>query len=112
MAFGEALNLYRTQLEGNPALKPASKPYRQNCIEALLKSWPGLGERARSGNPAMRVRKVKVVAKTLHLPAHEQFNGFVAATASAGAWCSRDCADLISFLAYGEFRKGEATCIT
>ena len=42
MTFGEALNLYHTQLEGNPALKPTSKLFRRICIEALLKSWPRL----------------------------------------------------------------------
>jgi hypothetical protein len=42
MTFGEALSLYRTQLEGNPALKPTSELYRRKCIEALLKSWPDL----------------------------------------------------------------------
>ena len=40
---------------------------------------------ARYGNPAKRIRKVKVVAKTLHLPTHEQFTRFVEAIASAGA---------------------------
>ncbi len=156
MTFGEVLNLYRSQLEGNPALKATSKLYRRKCIEALLKSWPNLeamdvrriserdclswatrfaqsysasvynntvgtlrqilalasDEGARYGNPATRIRKAKVVAKTLHLPTHEQFTGFVDAIASAGAWCSRDCADLVRFLAYGGFRKGEAATIT
>jgi hypothetical protein len=44
MTFGEALNIYRAQLEGNPALKATSKLYRRKCIEALLKKWPGLEE--------------------------------------------------------------------
>jgi hypothetical protein len=35
---------YRQQLEANPALKPSAKLYRRKCIEALLKSWPGLSE--------------------------------------------------------------------
>jgi hypothetical protein len=44
MTFGEALELYRSQLEGNPALKATSKLYPRECIEALVKSWPDLKE--------------------------------------------------------------------
>jgi integrase len=69
-------------------------------------------EGARYGNPAMRIKKVKVRAKTLHLPTHAQFAAFADAIATAGAWCSRECADLVRFLAYGGFRKGEAANIT
>lgn len=156
MTFGEALELYRCQLEGNPALKPTSKLYRRKCIEALVKSWPELkeldvkriserdclawasrfarsyspsvynntvgtlrqvltlasDEGARYGNPALRIKKVRVRPKTPHLPTHEQFTRFVEAIGAAGAWCSRDCADLVCFLAYGGFRKGEAAAIT
>jgi integrase len=156
MTFGEVLNLYRAQLEGNPALKSTSKLYRRKCIEALLKSWPRIEELdvrrisekdclswasrfaqsyspsvynntvgtlrqilalaseegARYGNPAMRIRKVKVMARTLNLPTRQQFTKFVEEIAFAGAWCSRDCADLVCFLAYGGFRKGEAAAIT
>lgn len=156
MAFSEALSLYRTQLEANPALKPNSKLYRRKCIDALLKSWPGIEELdvkriserdclswaarfakvyspsvynntvgtlrqilalaseegARYGNPSMRIKKVRVRPKTLHLPTHEQFAQFVEAIAGAGAWCSQDCADLVRFLAFGGFRKGEAAAIT
>lgn len=156
MAFSEALGLYRTQLEANPALKPNSKLYRRKCIDALLKSWPGIEELnakriserdclswaarfakvysppvynntvgtlrqilalaseegARYGNPSMRIKKVRVRPKTLHLPTHEQFPQFVEAIAGAGAWCSQDCADLVRFLAFGGFRRGEAAAIT
>jgi integrase len=69
-------------------------------------------EGARYGNPALRIKKVRVRPKTLHLPTHEQFTRFVEAIEAAGAWCSRDCADLVCFLAYGGFRKGEAAAIT
>ena len=123
MTFGEALELYRCQLEGNPALKPTSKLYRRKCIEALVKSWPDLkeldvkriserdclswasrfarsyspsvynntvgtlrqvlalasDEGARYGNPALRIKKVRVRPKTVHLPTHEQFTRFVEA---------------------------------
>jgi integrase len=48
----------------------------------------------------------------LHLPEPEQFGLFVESIGAAGAWCSRDCADLVRFLAYGGFRKTEAANIT
>jgi integrase len=44
MTFGGALEIYRQQLEVNASLKPSAKIYRQKCIEALLRSWPGLRE--------------------------------------------------------------------
>jgi integrase len=50
MTFGNALTVYRNQLEINASLKPNSKIYRQKCIEALIRSWPGLLE--------MDVRKI------------------------------------------------------
>ncbi|HOC01255.1 MAG TPA: site-specific integrase [Verrucomicrobiota bacterium] len=156
MTFGEALAIYRDQVEGNPAIKPTSKLYRRKCIAALLKSWPELEETdvkriserdclawasrfaksyspsvynntvgtlrqvlalasdegARYGNPAMKIKKVKVRSKTLHLPTHEQFAIFTNTIASAGAWCSEGCADLVRFLAFGGFRKGEAASVT
>ena len=43
---------------------------------------------------------------------HEQFTAFADAIATAGAWCSRERADRVRFLAYGGFRKGEAANIT
>jgi len=38
--------------------------------------------------------------------------GLVDAVERGGAWCSRDCANLVRFLAFGGFRKGEAETIT
>lgn len=42
MTFGNALDLYWKQVEMNASLKPSAKIYRRKCIEALIKSWPGL----------------------------------------------------------------------
>ena len=44
MTFGGALEIYHKQLESNVSLKPSAKLYRQKCIEALLRTWPGLKE--------------------------------------------------------------------
>lgn len=67
---------------------------------------------ARSNNPARFVSKRRIEQKQLHLPEPEQFRRFVEAMKHGGAWCSRDCADLVCFLAYGRFRKGEAANVT
>jgi integrase len=156
MTFGDALGIYASRLEAKVELKPSAKLYRQKCIEALVRSWPGLremdvrkvsereclnwaarfgakyspsvynntvgtlrhilevaiAEGARYGNPATIIKKAKIRQKALILPEHEQFLGLVEAIERGGAWCSHDCADLVRFLAFGGFRKGEAETIT
>src|SRR5262249_16856059 len=42
--FAEARTLYEADLEADHTLAPQSRRYRQNCIKALLKSWPKLDE--------------------------------------------------------------------
>jgi integrase len=44
MTFGDALTIYEQRLADNPKLKPGAKLYREKCIEALVKTWPGLKE--------------------------------------------------------------------
>jgi integrase len=60
------------------------------------------------GNPAAKLERVPVRAKHLALPSREQFLHLVEAVEHAGAWCSRDCADLLRGLAFTGIRKGEA----
>jgi len=60
------------------------------------------------GNPASKLERVPVRAKHLALPSREQFLHLVEAVERAGAWCSRDCADLLRGLAFTGIRKGEA----
>lgn len=67
---------------------------------------------ARAQNPARFITKKRLVTRELTLPSPQQFDAFVTAIGSAGAWCSRDCADFVRFLAYGGFRKTEAANIT
>ncbi|MEI6562623.1 MAG: site-specific integrase [Verrucomicrobiota bacterium] len=59
-------------------------------------------------NPAGRLERVRVRQKSLSLPSRKQFQKLVASIASAGAWCSKDCADYVEGLAYTGMRKGEA----
>jgi hypothetical protein len=42
MTFGDALAVFKTRVEANPALKPRTKEYCAYRFAALLKSWPGL----------------------------------------------------------------------
>ena len=42
MTFGDAVIIYKERLTGAQHLKPGAKLYRENTIEALLKSWPSL----------------------------------------------------------------------
>jgi len=60
------------------------------------------------GNPAAKLERVPVRAKQLALPSRDQFLHLVEAVERAGAWCSRDCADLLRGLAFTGIRKGEA----
>jgi integrase len=63
---------------------------------------------AMQANPAEQVGRVEVKAKALRLPEREQFHAFVEAIRGNGAWCSRDCADFVQFLAFTGARKDEA----
>ena len=156
MTFGNALGIFQKQLEANVGLKPSAKIYREKCIQALVRSWPGLTEKdvrkiserdclhwatgfgkryspsvfnntvgtlrqvfnvavsegARYGNPAMTIKKAKIRQKALQLPEHREFLRIVETMKNARGWCSRDCADLVRFLAFGGFRKGEAGQVT
>jgi hypothetical protein len=42
MTFGDALAVFQTRVQTNPALKPRTKEYCAYRISALLKLWPGL----------------------------------------------------------------------
>jgi integrase len=55
---------------------------------------------------------LRVLPKRLQLPSEDQFLALVEAIEKAdGGWNHR-CADLVRFLAFGGFRKGEAAAIT
>lgn len=63
---------------------------------------------ARYENPAVHIKRKKVRQKILHLPSQTEFLELVAAIRTAvGGW-GKKCSDLVEFLAYGGFRKGEA----
>jgi hypothetical protein len=66
---------------------------------------------ARYGNPAAEIKKVKVRQKILKLPEHDQFPALVQAVRKAGGRFSKDCGDLLEFLAYSGARLSEAARI-
>jgi integrase len=67
---------------------------------------------ARYDNPARFVKRVSERPKQLTLPEVKQFTQFVDELEAGAGRDSRNCADLVRFLAYGGFRKTEATHIT
>ena len=60
------------------------------------------------GNPAAKLERVPVRAKQLTLPSASEFLQLVETIRTAGAWCSRDCADFVEGLAVTGARKAEA----
>lgn len=67
---------------------------------------------ARFNNPAASLGRVKVRPKRLQLPSREEFLRFVEEIRRAGARQSKDCANLVRFLAYSGVRIGEAKYVT
>ena len=63
-------------------------------------------------NVARHVTRRAVRPKELDLPGNDKFAEFIQAIENGGGRFSRDCADLVRFLAYGGFRLGEARNIT
>lgn len=59
------------------------------------------------GNPAAKLDRMPIRAKQLTLPTAEQFQRLLEAIRGAGAWCSRDCADLVEGLAVTGARLAE-----
>ncbi len=62
-------------------------------------------------NPADEISKAPAKKKRLELPSPDQFRDLTDRIANAGARWSRDCADLVRFLAYSGLRLREATAL-
>lgn len=67
---------------------------------------------ARYDNPARFVKKMRVRQKELHLPNRDQFLKMIESIEQVNRRFSKDCANLVRFLAFGGFRKSEAAMIT
>jgi len=72
----------------------------------------GIEVGARYDNPAKFIKRASERPKHLVLPEPEQFEKFVTEIENGGGGFSQACADLVRFLAFGGFRKGEAANIT
>ena len=164
MTFGEAAAVFLERLKSSglglkgkrsnrKRITESSIHYREQTVQALLKSWPKLTTTdvrkiteadcekwsesfaarysatryngtldslrhvievaikagARHGNPADAIGRREVRQKHLSLPERQQFQKFVNAIETAGAWCSHDCADFVRFLSFTGCRKTEAS---
>jgi integrase len=67
---------------------------------------------ARYDNPARFIKRVRERSKKLTLPDFDQFQAFVTEIENSGSGFSEPCAELVRFLAFGGFRKVEASFIT
>lgn len=72
----------------------------------------GMEMGARYDNPAQFIKRASERPKRLTLPEPEDFSKFITNVENGGGRDSRNCADLIRFLAFGGFRKNEAASIT
>ena len=89
--------------------KQASSSSFNNTIGLLRRMFDLAIERGlRYGNPAADLKRVRVRIKELTLPGHDQFNALVAEIRRVPFGPGLASADLVEFLAYGGFRKGEA----
>jgi integrase len=72
----------------------------------------GVESGIRYDNPARFIKRLSERAKKLALPETDKFELFMAEIENGGGGFSKSCAELVRFLAYGGFRKTEATFVT
>jgi len=89
---------------------PTSLNHTIGILRTLMEIGVEVG--ARYDNPAKFIKRASERPKQLVLPEPEQFEKFVLEIENGGGGFSQPCADLVRFLAYGGFRKGEAAQIT
>jgi integrase len=94
--------------------KDQVSPTRFNNTVDCLRAIFALGIKAGAihENPAAELGKAKVRGKQLELPSKTEFAEIVKSVRTAGAWCSKQCGDLVEFLAYTGCRLSEAGFIT
>ena len=79
-------------------------------LRATFKEAVDVG--ARFGNPAAELKRTKVRAKKLKLPSRTAFLKFVETIETGGSRDSKNCANLVRFLAYSGMRIGESKHVT
>ena len=91
----------------------ASPPCVNTCVATLrMVIDVAIEAGSRYDNPAKFIKKLRVRQKELHLPNRDQFLQLVESIEKVNKRFSKDCANLVRFLAYGGFRKSEAATIT
>jgi integrase len=88
-------------------------PSRYNAALGILRGVFQIGVEAGAlyRNPVIGLKRARVRLKNLALPSFEQFGAFIQELERGGGRDSRNCADLVRFLAYGGFRISEAANI-
>lgn len=95
--------------------------YQRRCAPSVVNNSIGtlravfeeaVGTGARFSNPTVNLSRMRVRGKQLELPSREEFLRFVEEIRTAGARQSKDCANLVRFLAYSGVRIGEAKFVT
>jgi integrase len=79
-------------------------------LRAIFKEAVDAG--ARFGNPAVSLKRMKLRPKKLKLPSRDEFSQFVKVIETGGSRDSKNCADLVRFLAYSGLRIGESKFVT
>ena len=89
-------------------------PTRYNAAVGLLRSAFATAIEAGASyrNPASAIKRASVRVKVPSLPGSDQFERFLAEMENGGGGKSRECAEMVRFLAYGGFRISEARNIT
>jgi integrase len=91
----------------------ASPPCVNTCVATLrMVIDVAIEAGSRYDNPAKLIKKLRVRQKELQLPDRDQFPRLVESIERVNKRFSKDCANLVRFLAYGGFRKSEAANIT
>lgn len=84
-----------------------------NSISAMRSIFKiAIEQGARFNNPAIKLKRLKLRPKKLTLPSRTEFPKFVQAIETGGSRDSKNCADLVRFLAYSGLRIGESKHVT
>jgi integrase len=95
-------------------LRQQYSPHRFNNTVGTFRHVLDIAVRAGNlyRNPGCFIKKAKVRITSLVLPEADQFVKFVESIRNGHSRDSRNCSDLVQFLAFGGFRKSEAAAIT
>lgn len=95
--------------------KRYSATWDEQNFNNTLGSLRGIIERGGIGldaNPALKIKRLGVKPTVLQLPEPEQFEKLIETIETAGSRFSKDCADLVRFLAFSGCRISEARQVT